>query len=233
MRVALITGASGGLGSNIARVLAEEGYALVLHYNTNPTRIQDILKKFPQRTISVQADLCSEQQVRSMASCIKDSFGRLDLLINNAAVTIDKLLLRLDEKDWDRVMAVNLTGAFLVIKHCLGLMSEGSHIINILSRSGLKGRAGQTAYSASKAALWGMTKSLARELAHQGIRVNAIVPGYLPTGMGLKAPKAMERAKVDSVFGLLGNPEDVVITITLLEQMKTVSGQIIVVDSRI
>jgi 3-oxoacyl-[acyl-carrier protein] reductase len=178
------------------------------------------------------ADLSKEEEIQAMAEVVKNTFGRLNILINNAAVTVDRLLLRLDEEHWDRLISVNLTGPFLVIKHCLVLMPEGAHIINILSRSGLKGRRGQAAYSASKAGLLGLTKALAKELAHRGIRVNAIVPGYMTVGMGARAPEAMKRAREESVLGTLGNDEDVLRLVKVLIESKGITGQVFVADTR-
>lgn len=232
MRVALITGASGGLGGVLARGLAEEGYTLVLHYLTGEHPARRLSEQLPGKTLIVRADLRLENEVEEMARAVKRHFGRLDLLINNAGITVDKLLLKLKEEEWDRVMAVNLTGAFLVVKHCLKLMPEGSHIINILSRSGLKGRKGQAAYSASKAALLGLTLTLAKELGPRGIRVNAIVPGYLPVGMGPRSLRAMERAREESPFGTLGSAEDVLRIVKALVKSEGITGQVFVADTR-
>jgi len=229
---ALITGASGGLGLALSKALLEDGFQLVLHYKGNVAPLIELQKQASSKVLPLQADITEEEQVSHLAEQIKKEFGKLHLLINNAGITIDRVLPMLTAEQWDQVIKVNLTGAFLVTKACLPLMDRGSLIINILSRSGLRGRRGQAAYSASKAALWGMTKSLSKELAPQGIRVNAVVPGYLPVGMGPRAPEAMKRATEESVLGSLGSVEDVVQLVKVLFYSKNITGQVFIADSR-
>ncbi len=234
MRVALITGATGGLGKCLAEGLDQRGFRVVAHYFSNHEALSELKEKLKNQPLTVQADLSREAEVEKMAAELKGKLDRLDLIVNNASVTRDALLLRLSEKDWDRVMAVNLKGAFHVVKHLTPLMisSGGGHIINITSLSGLKGRTGQAAYAASKSALIGFTLSLARELSVYNIKVNNLVPGYLPTGMGLKSKKAMQRAREESLLGRLSNPESVAEFIAFVSEQE-ITGQTFCLETRV
>ena len=175
------------------------------------------------------------QQVREMAGKIKKAFGRLDVIINNAGITKDNLLLKQTEPEWDSILRTNLKGCFNVIRTMSPLMiqSGGGHIINIASYSGVKGKAGQAAYSASKAALLGLTLSAARELSEYNIKVNALLPGYLMTEMGMKAQKAAEKAKEESILNTLSQPQEVADFILFLVKTKSITGQVFSLDSRI
>ena len=162
------------------------------------------------------------------------AWGRLDLLVNNAGISRDALMPRTTLEDWDAHMDVNLRGPFNMTRALGGLMASngGGHIINVSSRSAQAGKAGQAAYSASKAALIGFTLSAARELAPAGIRVNAVLPGYLPTDMGRAAPLAMEAARGQSLLGCLGDPQEVASFIGWLAGTSAVTGQVFSIDSR-
>ncbi len=235
MRVVLITGAAGGLGGRLAAGFDASGYRVVVHYfrsSGEASRLQRMLKNDPRL---VRGDIGNFDEVREMAEVVERDLGRLDVLVNNAAITRDGPLLKYPETAWDDVMRTNLKGTFNCIKNFAPLMirSGGGHIINISSYSGLKGKEGQAAYSASKAAILGLTRTLARELSEQGIRVNAVVPGYLPVGMGPAAPKAMEGAKAASITGSLSDPADVVGFITCLAGSRNITGQVFPLESRL
>ena len=166
---------------------------------------------------------------------IEKRFGRLDAVINNAGITKDNLLLRQSEGDWDRLINTNLKGCFNVIRAMAPLMerSGGGHMLNISSYSGVKGKAGQAAYSASKAALIGLSHTVAKELAGHGIRVNVLLPGYMMTEMGAGAQKAMEKAREESISNNLSDPLEVAAFVAYLLGTKNITGQVFSLDSRI
>jgi len=235
MPVALITGASRGLGKEIARVLSAKGYSVAANYVSSHTEADNLIRTIGNNSVAFKADVGDIRQVQAMAEEIKREFGRLVVLINNAGITRDNLLLKQTEAEWDSVIRTNLNGCFNVIRTLSPLMIEsgGGHIINIASYSGLKGKAGQAAYSASKAAILGLTVSAAQELSEYNIRVNAILPGYMMTGMGTIARKASEKAKGVSILKNLSEPQDIADFIAYLVQTKNISGQIFNLDSRI
>ncbi|KAF0143184.1 MAG: 3-oxoacyl-acyl-carrier protein reductase [Nitrospirae bacterium] len=175
------------------------------------------------------------RQVEEMADAVYRKWGRVDVLINNAGITKDSLMIKLKEAEWDEILRVNLKGCFNTIKtFSHGMISSGGgHIINISSYSGLKGKEGQAAYSASKSAIFGLTYTAAKELAEYNIRVNALLPGYMQTEMGGAAKKALERAKEQSITGALSNPEEVAGFVAYLIKTENITGQVFSLDSRI
>jgi 3-oxoacyl-[acyl-carrier protein] reductase len=232
-KVAVITGASGGLGKEVALLFSENGYRVVINYLESGKSAQEIVGAIGDTAIAVMADVSKFEDVSKMAEFVYEKWGRVDVLINNAGVTKDSLLIKQSEKDWDRIIDVNLKGAFNCIKAFAPLMKEGGHIINISSYSGLKGKEGQAAYSASKAALLGLTKTAAIELAEYKIRVNAILPGYMPTKMGVHAGDAMKKAKEASLLNTLSDPKEVARFIIYLADTENIAGQIFCLESRI
>jgi 3-oxoacyl-[acyl-carrier protein] reductase len=231
MMVALITGGSRGLGRELAIRLCNEGYRVVVNYY----KFRDNVGEQPSNSIAIRADVGDAEAVKKMRDIIKEEYGRLDVIINNAGITRDGLLINYDEKDWDEVIRVNLKGCFNVLRYLTPLVidSGGGDIINIGSRSGIMGKAGQAAYSASKAAVTGMTYSLAKELAPYNIRVNCIIPGYMATDMGRKSPKAMENAKRESVLKRLSETGDVATFTMAILKSRSVTGQVFSIDSRL
>jgi 3-oxoacyl-[acyl-carrier protein] reductase len=233
-RTALITGGSRGLGRALALALASGGYSVAINYLKSDKEAEDVLRSIGEALL-LKADVSDSAAVGAMASEIKKKWGRLDVLINNAGVTADTLLVKLKEEDWDRVLGTNLKGCFNTIKAFAPLMKEsgGGHIINISSISGTRGKAGQAAYSASKAAVLGLTVSAARELSEYNIRVNAVLPGYMPTDMGRAGPAAMDMARDESLIGKLSDPKEVASFISWLVGTESVTGQVFTIDSRV
>jgi 3-oxoacyl-[acyl-carrier protein] reductase len=234
-KVALITGGARGLGRHISRAFLEQGYHIAVNYLNSQEQARELIAQADDRAVLLHADVGDSLQVRNMIERLEQTFGRLDLLINNGGITIDSLLIKQTEAEWDAVIRTNLTGCFNVIRAAAPLMirSGGGHIINISSCSGVKGKAGQAAYSASKAGLVGLTISAARELAEYNIRVNAVVPGYMPTGMGAAAITAMKQAAQESILKTLSEPSEVARCIALVAGMGYITGQVLILDSRI
>jgi len=235
MPVALITGASRGLGRQTAITLSANGYSVAVNYASSDKEAEDLIKTIGNNSIALKADVGDSKQVRAMADKIKKEFGRLDVIINNAGITKDNLLLKQTEQEWDSVIRTNLRGCFNVIKTLspLIIQSGGGHILNISSYSGIKGKAGQAAYSASKAAILGLTASAAHELSEYNIRVNAVLPGYMMTEMGAMALKAAENARGESILNKLSQPQEVAEFILYVVKTQNISGQVFSLDSRI
>jgi len=235
VRVALVTGASRGLGREIALALAGMGHAVFVNYLSAEREAAEVVRKAGPEAVAVKADVADPGQVQAMADRISREAGRLDVIVNNAGVTKDNLLLRQSEKEWDLLIRTNLNGCFHVIRSLAPLMvkSGGGHIVNISSRSGLIGKAGQAAYSAAKAALLGVTRTSAAELAMYNIRVNAVLPGYMKTEMGTSAEKAIEAAKEASLLKRLSDTAEVADFVAYLVGTESVTGQVFSLDSRV
>lgn len=234
-KVALITGAGRGLGRHLTDAFLKRGYCLAINYFRSERDASTLALHEAGHAIAIKADVSSTAEVQDMIEQIRHVFGRLDVVINNAGITKDRLLIQQSEDEWDMIMRTNLTGCFHVIRAAAPLMksSGGGSIINISSRSGLRGKAGQAAYSASKAALIGLTVSAAKELADDRIRVNAVLPGYMLTDMAAGSLKATARAEEESVLGMLADPASVARSICSLAEMDYITGQTISLDSRI
>ena len=244
-KVAVVTGASRGIGRAIALRLAQEGAAVVINYNGSKERAQEVKTEIESAGGTAQIMQCD---VADAASCdemfqtIIKEFGRIDILVNNAGITRDGLLMKMAEEDFDAVIDTNLKGTF----HCIRAVSRqmlrqrSGRIINLSSVSGVLGNAGQANYSASKAGVIGLTKSAARELASRGITVNAIAPGFFLTEQNrtlMTNPDGSytERAKsviAHTPFRRLGTPEELFGTIQYLisDASKFVTGTIAIVD---
>lgn len=234
MKHVLITGASRGLGKEIATTLSKKGYKVAINYLKSEKEAERLVSLL-NNAISIKADVGEMKQVKEMGNEIRKRWGRLDTLINNAGITKDNLLIKTTPQDWDEVIRVNLKGSFNTIKVFTPLLIEsgGGHIINISSYSGLRGKAGQSAYSASKSSIFGLTYTLAKELAGYNIRVNALCPGYMQTEMGLKAEEAMEKAKEESTLKRLSEPKEVAGFIAWLLETEAITGQVFMMDSRV
>lgn len=212
-KVAIITGASRGIGRAIAVKFAQNGADVAILYASNRAAAEGVLEEcrsFGVRAEAYCCDVADFNACKETVSLVKNGFGKVDLLVNNAGITRDGLIVTMKESDYDAVLDTNLKGAFHMIRHCcpLFIRAKGGKIINISSVSGLLGNAGQANYSASKAGLIGLTKSVARELAPRNITCNAIAPGFIQTDMtqDLEAGNAMASS---IPLGRLGSPEDV------------------------
>jgi 3-oxoacyl-[acyl-carrier protein] reductase len=187
-KVAIVTGGSRGIGAEVGARLAEDGAAVVVS-GRDGERLQHTVREWETQgraVLGVVADATSREDCERLVSTAKQHFGRIDVLVNNAGMTHDQLLVRMTDEDWDRVMDVNLRSAFLMtraVSKALVRQKSGGRVINITSTAGAMGNAGQVNYSAAKAGLIGFTKAAARELAHWSILVNAVAPGLIETDM--------------------------------------------------
>ena len=237
-KTALVTGASRGIGRAIALALAEEGAAIVINYVNNRSLAEEVVREIEEsgrKALAVCADVSNFEEAGALVGKAKELFGSVDILVNNAGVTKDGLIMRMTEEDFDRVLEVNLKGAFNCCRHVVPLMvkQRSGRIINITSIVGLVGNAGQANYAASKAGLIGLTKSLAKEIGSRGITVNAVAPGFIETDMtsGLNE-KMKEDAKENIALKKLGTPVDIANAVCFLASEKAayITGQVISVD---
>ena len=214
-KVAIVTGGSRGIGFAIAAWLAEHGAAVVVS-GRDADRVQAAAKELEAHgtpILGVAADAAKREDADRLVDVTRDRFSRLDILINNAGITRDGLVIRMKDDDWDRVMEINLRGAFLMTRAAAKAMVRlkgGGRIINIASTAGAMGNAGQANYSAAKAGLIGLTKATARELAHWGILVNAVAPGLIETDMAAALPADAREALLGQVpLKRIGTPREV------------------------
>jgi 3-oxoacyl-[acyl-carrier protein] reductase len=234
-QVALVTGGSRGIGLAIARELADAGakIAVVARDEARAQQAADSLPGEGHRGYS--ADVADAAQVAELVKRVEAEMGSLDVLVNNAGVTRDNVLMRLKDEDWSDVLDTNLKGAFNTIRAVSrGMMKRrAGRIINISSVVGLMGNKGQANYAASKAGLIGLTKSVAKELASRGILVNAVAPGYIETDMTAELPEAAREALMAQIaLGRLGTPEDIAPVVRFLAGPGAayMTGQVLVVD---
>jgi 3-oxoacyl-[acyl-carrier protein] reductase len=239
-KVALVTGAAQGIGKAVALMLARHG-ADVIVADVNLEKAQETAREVEaigRGAMAVKVDVTRLSDVEQMVESALGRFGKIDILINNAGIARDKLILRMTEEDWDAVLDVNLKGTFNCTKAVIKHMSKqrSGKIVNIASVVGEMGNAGQANYSASKAGVIGLTKTIAREFAQRGINVNAIAPGYIQTPMTDGLPdKAKEELKRMIPMERLGQPEDVAHAVLFLvsEASSYVTGQVLNVNGGI
>lgn len=229
----MITGGARGLGREIASAFHYGGYRVAINYLHSDGPAQELGARFGDTALLFKTDVGNCCEIMEMAACVQQQWGVVDVLVNNAGITVDALCIRQTEAEWDAIMRSNLKGAFNMIKAFAPLMQRGGHIVNISSYSGIKGKAGQSAYSGSKAALLGLTKTAAIELAQYNIKVNAVLPGYMPTEMGTRTFKSLTQAREESLLHTLGDPAEVARFISFLTDTETITGQIFCLDSRI
>lgn len=214
-KVALVTGASRGIGKAVALALAENGAAVAVNYSSSEAsalEVAEIIRKNGCKAEIFKAGVNIEAEVEEMFSAVEKSLGSVNILVNNAGITKDNLLMRMKTEEWDSVIDVNLKGAFLCTRRAVKGMIKNRYgkIINISSVVGFSGNAGQFNYSAAKAGIIGMTKSAALECAARGIRVNAVAPGFIETDMTASLSDDMKAAYMAKIpLKSLGKPEDV------------------------
>ena len=234
-KVAIITGGSRGIGEAIVKGYADQGANIVFTYVSSEERALKVQEEASASGVKVQAirsDASDYNDSESLIKQVMEEHGKIDILINNAGITADTLMLRMSEEQWDKVMNINLKSVFNMTKHCLRpmLRNRGGSIINMSSVVGLFGNAGQANYAASKAGIIGFTKSIAKEVGSRGIRCNAIAPGFIETDMTDALDDATKQAYIDSIpLKRLGNGKDISdACIYLGSDMSTyVSGQVL------
>jgi 3-oxoacyl-[acyl-carrier protein] reductase len=233
-KVAVITGSARGIGLAIARKFAAAGARIVI-CDVDESGVVEAVSGFSGRAIGVKADVTKSEDIANLFETTVRELGRVDILVNNAGITRDALMIRMDEKDWDMVLDINLKGAFLVTKAAGRIMMKqrSGRIVNITSVVGLTGNAGQANYSASKAGLIGLTKSAAKELAARNVTVNAVAPGYIETEMTRSLPEAAREDFLKKVLiGRPGTPDDIASAVMFLasDEAAYITGQVLTVD---
>ena len=237
-KVALITGGSRGIGKKVAEEFAKHGYDLVINYvsdNTNLEELENDFKSLGAKALFVKTDVTNFEDCSNMVNKAIEEYGRIDVLVNNAGITKDSLLIRMKEEDFDKVININLKGTLKIKKNVVPFMikqKEGK-IINISSVVGVVGNAGQANYSASKAGIIGFTKTLAKELASRNIRVNAVAPGFIQTDM-TSVLKDSVKENINNQIPLkrMGTAEEVANVVYFLadDVSSYITGQVINVD---
>ena len=239
-KVAVITGSSSGIGKEIAHTFAKNGAKVVVNYPfersaAEAEAVVEEIKSNGGEAIAVMADVSNFEQAKELMKIAVDTFGALDILVNNAGITRDMLLLRMTEEEFDNVININLKGVFNCMKAITPVMvrQKQGKIISISSVVGIAGNAGQVNYSASKAGIIGMTKSLAKELGSRGVNVNAVAPGFIETDMtDVLGDRFKEEAKKSIPLKRLGKAEDVAEVVAFLasDSANYITGQVIHVD---
>ena len=237
-QVVFITGGSRGIGKAIALKYAKEGYNIVINYVSDKTDTEKLKEEFSKlgvESLIVKADVTNVEQIEELVKQAIDKFGKIDVLVNNAGITKDNLLMRMSEEEFDKVIEINLKGTFLVTKIVTKYMMKkrkGS-IVNISSVVGVTGNAGQCNYSASKAGIIGFTKSLARELASRNIRANAVAPGFIATDMtDVLSDSVKENIYNQIPLKRMGTAEEVAKLVYFLgsEEGSYITGQVVNID---
>lgn len=237
-KTALVTGGSRGIGKAIAVELAKYGANVAVNYADSSeaaAAVVQSIKALGQQAQVYQADVAEQEQVQSMVDKIKKDFGSLDILINNAGITRDGLIIQMSPANWDKVISTNLKGAFNCLQAASKLMvkQRSGVVINVSSIIGLVGNPGQVNYAAAKAGLIGLTKTAAKELAKRNIRVNAVAPGFIVSDMTEKLPPALkDEVKQKIPLGRFGQPEEVAQLIAFLvsDAAGYITGQTFVID---
>ncbi|NPA91243.1 MAG: 3-oxoacyl-[acyl-carrier-protein] reductase [Chloroflexi bacterium] len=237
-KIALVTGASRGIGRGIALRLAEEGCKVVVNYNRSADAAQEVVEQIKAQggeAVAIQADVSDYKEAQRLVKEALQAFGRIDILVNNAGTTRDQLLLMMKESDWDLVINTNLKSCYNVTKAALRSMMKQRYgrIINITSVVGLAGQAGQSNYAASKAGMIGFTKSLAKEVGPRNITVNAVAPGYVPTDLTTYLPEELIKEMIQlTPVRRAGTPEDIAAAVAFLasDDASFITGHVLTVD---
>lgn len=237
-KTAIVTGGSRGIGRAIALCLAEEGANVAVIYAGNTAAAEETQKAIAEKggqAIAFQCDVANEDAVTAMMKQVKEQFGSIDILVNNAGITRDGLLMRMKTSDWQAVLDTNLTGTFFCTKAVTKIMMKqrSGAIVNLTSVVGLTGNAGQANYAAAKSGIIGFTKSVAKELASRGIRVNAVAPGCIDTDMTAVLSDAVKDEMLKTIpLGRVAQPEEVAKAVLFLvsDCASYITGQVLNVD---
>ena len=237
-KVVVVTGASRGIGKEIALKYAENGYNVAINYVSDKTNVEELEKEFKEKgaeALIVKADVSKSEQVQEFIKAVIEKYGKIDVLVNNAGITRDMLLMRMKEEDFDKVIEINLKGTFLVTKEVVPYMMKkrDGKIISLSSVVGVSGNAGQCNYSASKAGIIGFTKSIAKELASRNIRANAVAPGFIETDMtNVLSDTVKENIYAQIPLKRMGEAKEVAELIYFLgeDTSSYITGQVINID---
>lgn len=237
-KVVVVTGASRGIGKEIALKYAENGYNVAINYVSNKTNVEELEKEFKEKgaeALIVKADVSKSEQVQEFIKAVIEKYGKIDVLVNNAGITRDMLLMRMKEEDFDKVIEINLKGTFLVTKEVVPYMMKkrDGKIISLSSVVGVTGNAGQCNYSASKAGIIGFTKSIAKELASRNIRANAVAPGFIDTDMtNVLSDEVKENINKQIPMRRMGTAREIANVVYFLgsEESSYITGQVINID---
>ena len=237
-KVVFVTGGSRGIGKAIALKYAQNGYNVVINYVSDKTNVEELQKEFTKLNVEClieKADVSKSEEVEKIVKKAIEKFNKIDVLVNNAGITRDGLLMRMKEKDFDKVIEINLKGTFLITKSVIPYMlkKRDGKIINLASVVGVTGNAGQCNYSASKAGIIGFTKSIAKELASRNIRANAIAPGFIDTDMtSILSDEVKDSINVQIPKKRMGTTQEIANVAYFLgcEESSYITGQVINID---
>lgn len=233
-KTVIVTGASKGIGASIALKFADFGANIVLNYRSEEPK--ELLQKIEDKSVKclcVKADISIFEQAKELIQKTKEVFGTIDVLVNNAGIAKDNLIIRMKEEDFDEVINVNLKGTFNTIRHASSIMlkQKSGAIINISSVVGVAGNVGQSNYASSKAGVIGLTYSIAKELASRGITCNAVAPGFIETDMTNNLKESVKKQLNDKIpLKRFGNAEDVANAVVFLATNNYITGQVLNVD---
>ena len=237
-KIAIVTGGSRGIGNAIALDLARNGADVAINYRSSTDAANQLVKQIEglgRKGLAVQADVASFSDAQKLSETVMNELGRLDILVNNAGINRDSVIWKMDEEQWDEVIAIDLKGTFNYIRAVSPTFKEQSSgkIVNVTSINGLRGKFGQSNYTAAKGGVIALTKTVARELGRYNVNVNAIAPGLIETDMVKKAPeKVRDLALTEILLGRLGQPEEVAWVVTFLcsDLARHITGEVITVD---
>lgn len=237
-KVAIVTGGSLGIGTAIALDLAANGADVAINYRKHKEEAEQVIAQIEamgRRGLAIQADVSSFADAERMVKTVLEHFSRIDILVNNAGINWDGVIWKMTEEQWDAVINIDLKGCFNYIRAVAPIFREqnSGKIVNITSINALRGKFGQANYSAAKAGVIGLTKTVAKELGRSNVNVNAVAPGLIETEMIKAMPQeAKQKSLAETVFGRLGQPEDVAHVVTFLcsEAARHITGEVIKVD---